>query len=133
MSLVRKDDGFTLLELIVAVVIIGVLAAIAVPVFNGQQGSAKVAAAKSDLTNFRTAMMSYAIANGGSFEGAYVRGDVRPKPGTVDKFGWTTGTPSAALYLEWATANDFCASAVGTNNDDVWWITSKGVATTQWC
>lgn len=48
-ALSQKDKGFTLIELLVVIVIIGLLAAIAIPVFLNQREKAYDAAVKSDL------------------------------------------------------------------------------------
>ncbi|MDB4877329.1 MAG: putative pilin [Gemmatimonadetes bacterium] len=55
----RVRHGFTLIELLVVVVIIGVLAAIAIPKFASTKGKAYFAGMQSDLHNLTTAQESY--------------------------------------------------------------------------
>ncbi len=51
--------GFTLIELLIVVVIIGILAAIAIPKFSSTKDKAKLASVKTDIRNFMTAQEAY--------------------------------------------------------------------------
>ena len=59
----RNTKGFTLIELLIVVVIIGILAAIAIPKFANTKEKAYIAAMKSDLRNLVTAQESYFADN----------------------------------------------------------------------
>ena len=55
----KNRKGFTLIELLIVVVIIGILAAIAIPKFAATKDKAKLASVKSDLRNLETAEEAY--------------------------------------------------------------------------
>ena len=65
-----NQRGFTLIELLIVVVIIGILAAVAIPKFSSTKGKAYVATMKSDLKNFASAQESYYYDNSVYYNGA---------------------------------------------------------------
>lgn len=63
----KPRRGFTLIELLIVVVVLGILAAIAVPKFSGTKEKAYVAAMKADLRNIATYQESFAADSAGLY------------------------------------------------------------------
>jgi len=59
--MMRKNEGFTLIELMIVIAIIGILAAIAIPQFSAYRMRSFNAAAESDLRNAATAQEAYYV------------------------------------------------------------------------
>lgn len=100
-ELEQNEKGFTLIELLVVVLIIGILTAIAVPVFLGQQNEAKDAAAKSDLGVAKVAYVSYMTANNGTAPTTTVQ---------LGGYGYVASEGVTGLAISSGT-NIFCISA----------------------
>jgi type IV pilus assembly protein PilA len=59
----HQEEGFTLIELLVVMVIVGLLAAIAIPSFLSQKGHAYKTAMKADLSHLVVSENSFSVSN----------------------------------------------------------------------
>lgn len=108
----RAKHGFTLIELLIVVVIIGVLAAIAIPKFQNTKGKANAATLRSDLRNLAAAQEAHFYEYGlytNDLNALNVRlsSGVTISWGTVNGAGW-----SAKLSHPLATPSE-CAIFMG--------------------
>jgi type IV pilus assembly protein PilA len=97
----RSERGFTLIELLIVVVIIGILAAIAIPKFANTKEKAVVASMKSDLRNLASTQESYWVENRTYY------GGVVPAPAIMF-------TPSSGVTVTIVNATDAGWSARAT-------------------
>jgi prepilin-type N-terminal cleavage/methylation domain-containing protein len=67
----RKEGGFTLIELMIVVLIIGILVAIAVPVFMSSRKNAEKGSCQANQRTVDSAVMQYSVANDGLYPNSF--------------------------------------------------------------
>src|SRR4051812_20405042 len=112
----EHEGGFTLIELLVVIIIIGILAAIAIPVFLNQRKKGYDAQAQSDLRNVATAEETYLSDHPGGYvacdSGAGGSGCAAQLVNQVWK-----SSPNASTAVGVDVATGFCAVSKSTSGN----------------
>ena len=121
--MLRNSKGFTLIELMIVVVIIGILAAIAIPNFISMQNRAKEGSVKANMHTFQLAMEDYAVTTDGIYATAAEAAAVQALfPGGAFP---TNPFSGAAVVVTWAI-DPAIAGDMGANPATAAGYTIKG-------
>ena len=138
----KAEKGFTLVEILIVVVILGILAAIVIPQFTSASTEAKESALVSDLQAMRSQIELYKIQHNDNLPGEDLSGDfVTAMTTNTDQDGNAGGR--FGPYMRQIPVNPFSTAAAGENsvgagalkkditvvgdNLSAWWFVTSGV------
>jgi len=99
----QKQSAFTIVELLIVIVVIGILAAITIVAFNGIQNRAKVAALQSDVANAMKTVEAFKASSATSqYPTTSAQADIKSSPGTT------------ATYVSYGSGSGYCVQ-ISTN------------------
>lgn len=127
---VHKAKGFTLVEILIVVVILGILAAIVIPQFTNASESAKASSLVSQLQTIRGQLELYQIQHNGEYPDLSSNWDQITETTDVDGTVQTGGSGAFGPYMQQAPVNPFedtsdvaqADGSLGTAASGVGWV-----------
>jgi type IV pilus assembly protein PilA len=127
----RQDErGFTLIELLVVILIIGILAAIAIPSFLSQKGKANDASAKTLAHTSEVAMETYATDHQGGYAGVAAPSDLKAIEATINI---TPNSTDAYLSSATGTTSGYTIVTTAEPTGDQFSVVNSSGALTRSC
>ena len=116
MTVKRISKGFTLVEILIVVVILGILAAIVIPQFTNASETAKSSSVISQLQTIRSQLELYQVQHNGSYPTmAQLWGNFTAKSDAAGTIGVDPLLFPYGPYMQQAPSNPFTANATNTS------------------
>ncbi|HWL93195.1 MAG TPA: prepilin-type N-terminal cleavage/methylation domain-containing protein [Phycisphaerae bacterium] len=126
-----RSKAFTLVELLIVVIILGILAAVVIPQFSDASNEARDSSLTTNLATLRGQIELYRLQHNGTYPSATAATFISQMTTKTNPDGTTTGTPTLGPYLQRMPNNPFTNDATfGANATDygkAWFWDGAGV------